>query len=448
MNDIKCPNCGFEIQLDESDYAALAKQVRDAEFRREIAERASLLEAGYRKDLDLERSQMASANKDAIAQKDRQLAQQSAQLASQATQIKALQAQMEAQAKTLQAQAGAQVELARRQAQDASRDEIEGLKRQVSQLQFQVQQQGSDAKRVEAEHRSELQQIRSAHAQELEEKLKAKDELIADREREIDRVREMKARLNTKLLGESLEQHCENEFNRLRATAFRGAYFEKDNDASGGSKGDYIFRDFDEDGTELVSIMFEMKTEQDDSIHRKKNEDHFAKLDKDRKEKKCEYAVLVSTLEPDSELYNDGIVDVSYRFEKMYVIRPQFFIPMITLLSNAARASAMYKRELATVRQQNLDVSRFEEQLDDFKDKFGRNYRLASEKFKRAIDDIDKAIAALQKTKEELIGSENNLRLANDKAEALTVKRLTRGNPTMAAAFEDAAKAREQDDEQ
>ena len=258
----------------------------------------------------------------------------------------------------------------------------------------------------------------------------------------------MKARLNTKLLGESLEQHCEIEFNSIRATAFPHAYFEKDNDASGGSKGDYIFRETDEAGNEIVSIMFEMKNEQEDASHHKKNEDHFKKLDHDRTAKNCEYAVLVSLLEPENELYNRGIVDVSYRYEKMYVIRPQFFIPLITLLRNAALNSLKYKAELATVRQQNIDVTNFEERLEDFKEKFGRNYRLASERFQTAIDEIDKSIVHLNKIKEALVGSERNLRLANDKAEALTVKRLVRKNPTMKALFDEVAQQGDKASEQ
>ena len=266
---------------------------------------------------------------------------------------------------------------------------------------------------------------------------------VIDCEREIERIQDMKARLSTKMLGESLEQHCEIEFNRLRPTAFPRAYFEKDNEVVEGTKGDFVFRDFDEEGNEIVSIMFEMKNEADDSTHRKTNESHFKKLDADRRKKGCEYAVLVSLLEPDNELYAAGITDVSYRFEKMYVIRPQFFIPLITLLRNAALSSMEARRELALVRQQNIDVTNFEDQLADFKDKFGRNYRLASERFAKAIDEIDKSIDHLQKIKEHLLGSERNLRLANDKAEDLTVKKLTRKNPTMKALLDEARAARE-----
>ena len=263
---------------------------------------------------------------------------------------------------------------------------------------------------------------------------------IKDRDGEITRLRDMKARLSTKMVGETLEQHCETEFNRIRATAFQAAYFEKDNDARAGSKGDYIFRDVDEAGTEVVSIMFEMKNENDDTATKKKNEDFLKELDKDRNEKGCEYAVLVSLLEPDSELYNSGIVDVSHRFPKMYIVRPQFFIPIITLLRNAAQNALKFKAELALVKAQNIDITNFEDNLDAFKTGFARNYELASKKFKTAIDEIDKTIDHLQKTKEALLGSESNLRLANNKADDLTVKKLTKNNPTMAAKFAERTK--------
>ena len=259
---------------------------------------------------------------------------------------------------------------------------------------------------------------------------------LRDRDEAIERLRDLKARLSTKMVGETLEQHCETEFNRIRATAFPHAYFEKDNDASGGSKGDYIFRDQDAQGTEIVSIMFEMKNESDTTASKKKNEDFLKELDRDRNDKGCEYAVLVSLLEPDSDLYNGGIVDMFHRYDKMYVVRPQFFIPIITLLRNAAMKSMEYKSELAVVKAQNIDITRFEAQLDDFKSAFGRNWRLASEGFEEAVKRIDEAIKDLEKTKEALYKSANNLRLANNKAEDLTIQRLTRGNPTMAAKFE------------
>ena len=291
---------------------------------------------------------------------------------------------------------------------------------------------------------AEKSQATSALKEQLAIELKAKDDIIAYKEGEIERYKDMKARLSTKMVGESLEQHCETEFNKIRAAAFPRAYFEKDNDASEGSKGDFIFRECDEEGNEIVSIMFEMKNESDDSSHRHKNEDFFKKLDADRRKKGCEYAVLVTLLEPESELYNQGIVDVSYRFEKMYAIRPQFFLPMISILRNAALNSMAYKAELAVVRNQNIDITNFEEQMETFKSGFARNYDLASRKFQTAIDEIDKTILHLQKTKDALVSSENNLRLANNKAQDLTIKRLTRNNPTMKAAFE--ALAEEKDD--
>lgn len=305
-----------------------------------------------------------------------------------------------------------------------------------------------DAVRFELSHEQEVraaekQQIETAHALEIEQVRKSTQELVRYKDEEIERLRDMKARLSTKMVGETLEQHCETQFNQLRATAFPRAYFEKDNDASDGTKGDFIFRECDEAGNEIVSIMFEMKNENDTTVTKHKNEDFFKKLDSDRKKKGCEYAVLVTLLEPESELYNTGIVDVSYRYEKMYVIRPQFFIPMITLLRNAAMNALAYKQELELVRQQNIDVTEFEEKLLGFQEGFNRNYDLASRKFQTAIDEIDTTIKHLQKVKDNLISSENNLRLANDKAQGLTIRKLTRNNPTMKAAFAEAREGRE-----
>ena len=328
-------------------------------------------------------------------------------------------------------------------AEAAAKDAQVAVERERDDLRGKVERARDELEAQKTRAEAELARARAEAQAQLAEKLRAKDELIADREREIERIQDMKARLSTKMLGESLEQHCEIEFNRLRPTAFPRAYFEKDNEVVEGTKGDFVFRDFDEEGNEIVSIMFEMKNEADDSTHRKTNESHFKKLDADRRKKGCEYAVLVSLLEPDNELYAAGITDVSYRFEKMYVIRPQFFIPLITLLRNAALSSMEARRELALVRQQNIDVTNFEDQLADFKDKFGRNYRLASERFAKAIDEIDKSIDHLQKIKEHLLGSERNLRLANDKAEDLTVKKLTRKNPTMKALLDEARAAKE-----
>lgn len=311
-----------------------------------------------------------------------------------------------------------------------------------------VERERDDARaalaREQAVRESERQQVQAAHELELEQARKANEELVRYKDEEIERLRDMKARLSTKMVGETLEQHCETEFNRLRMTAFPRAYFEKDNDASEGTKGDFIFRECDEDGNEIISIMFEMKNENDTTSTKHKNEDFFKKLDHDRNQKGCEYAILVSLLEPESELYNAGIVDVSYRYPKMYVIRPQFFIPIITLLRNAALTNLEAKRELALQRQQNIDVTQFEEKLLSFQDGFARNYDLASRKFQTAIDEIDATIKHLQKVKDNLISSENNLRLANDKAQGLTIRRLTRGNKTMKAAFDEARAAREE----
>ena len=283
----------------------------------------------------------------------------------------------------------------------------------------------------------EKENIENALKQQFSTELKNKDEIIKYKDDEIARVKDMKAKLSTKMIGETLEQHCETEFNKLRATAFQNAYFEKDNDARSGSKGDFIYKETDEAGNEIISIMFEMKNEGDETATKKKNEDFFKELDKDRNEKKCEYAVLVTMLEAESEYYNTGIVDVSHKYPKMYVVRPQFFIPIITLLRNAAMNSLKYKAELALVRNQNIDITNFEEKINQFKEGFARNYDLASRKFQTAIDEIDKTIIHLQKTKEALLSSDNNLRLANQKAEDLTIKKLTHGNPTMKAKFDE-----------
>jgi len=340
-----------------------------------------------------------------------------------------------------------ETQIAVQRAEAAAKDAQVAVERERDDLRGKVERARDELEAQKTRAEAELARARAEAQAQLAEKLRAKDELIADREREIERIQDMRARLSTKMLGESLEQHCEIEFNRLRPTAFPRAYFEKDNEVVEGTKGDFVFRDFDEEGNEIVSIMFEMKNEADDSTHRKTNESHFKKLDADRRKKGCEYAVLVSLLEPDNELYAAGITDVSYRFEKMYVIRPQFFIPLITLLRNAALSSMEARRELALVRQQNIDVTNFEDSLADFKEKFGRNYRIASERFAKAIDEIDKSIDHLQKIKEHLLGSERNLRLANDKAEDLTVKKLTRKNPTMKALLDEARAAKEEQSE-
>lgn len=482
MNEIKCPHCGQVFTVDESGYAALLNQVRDHEFQRELNERISLAEKNREQDMALAVAKAEEELRAQIAQRDSQLAAQTEQFRAEAKdlqlaaqnekaklekQLEALKAQLQAQAseadtarklavadalsaesdklravekerdslaqqlETQRQQASTETQLALQKQESTLKDARIAVERERDELRAQVVREQEALARIEAEHKATLA-----------EKLAAKDELIADREREILRIQDMKAQLSTKMLGESLEQHCEIEFNRLRPTAFPHAYFEKDNEVIEGTKGDFVFRDFDAEGNEIISIMFEMKNEADDSVNRKTNESHFKKLDADRKKKNCEYAVLVSLLEPENELYNAGITDVSYRFEKMYVIRPQFFIPIITLLRNAALSSLQYRKELALVRQQNIDVTNFEDQLADFKDKFGRNYRIASQKFQKAIEEIDKSIDHLQKIKDNLIGSENQLRLANDKAEDLTVKKLTRKNPTMKALLDEAREAK------
>ena len=397
MQNITCPKCGEVFQVDESGYAAIVKQVRDREFTKELKDRETQF----------------TAERDAAVQlavlKAREEAGEA--LARQKEKTAALQARLDA-AETSQ----------RLAVRDALADKETALMEQEKQMiQLRAKIEAAEKERLLSEQ---------AMKERFEEQLRARDEMIAY-------YRDFKARQSTKMVGESLEQHCLTEFNKLRATGFQRAYFEKDNDARTGSKGDFIYKETAEDDTEFISIMFEMKNEMDQTAAKHRNEDFFKELDKDRKEKGCEYAVLVSLLEMDSELYNTGIVDVSYRYPKMYVIRPQFFIPMITLLRNAALNALEYRRQLAEVRSQNIDISHFEADMNDFKEKFSRNYRLASEKFHKAIEEIDKTIEHLQKTKDALLSSENNLRLANSKAEDLSIKRLTHDNPTMARKFEE-----------
>lgn len=390
MHEIICPHCKKAFKIDEAGYADILKQVRDADFEKQLHDRLELAEREKLSAVELAETKIAS-----------KLQQNSA-------------------------------------AKDA---EIQGLNAKLDAIKAEQKLEINDAVNAIEKERDTLKtnlQHAELEKQLAEKALKDKYETqIKDRDDAIERLRDMKSRLSTKMIGETLEQHCETEFNRIRATAFPRAYFEKDNDARSGSKGDYIFRDSDEAGTEIVSIMFEMKNENDETATKKKNEDFLKELDKDRAEKNCEYAVLVSLLENESELYNSGIVDVSHRYPKMYVVRPQFFIPIITLLRNAAQNSLKYKTELALVKEQNIDITNFESELEEFKTGFARNYDLASRKFKTAIDEIDKTITHLQKTKDALLGSENNLRLANNKADDLTVKKLTKNNPTMAAKFDE-----------
>lgn len=531
MNEIKCPHCGKVFQVDERGFADILRQVRTAEFDKEIAQREGMLQEQNAQAVKLA---VAKAQQDAqaeTAQRDARIAELETRLAAEkrereqaekssqlehANELEAALAkkqaeivQLQADVKKLSADHDAQNRIAEaeheRLLSDATAQreaEIAALRQQISsqesafkqQLESQVQQYSqkiaadkAESARVAAEESARLQQTIVVQKQQLESQtqqfrvekelavsearaaaerqrdelaaqvklqeaqaaqeraalrekmtneLAAKDELIKYKDEEIARVKEMKARLSTKMVGESLERHCETEFNKIRATAFPHAYFEKDNDVVDGTKGDFVFRETDPaTGEEVVSIMFEMKNENDETRTKHKNEDFFAKLDSDRKKKGCEYAVLCTMLEPENELYNEGIVDVSYRYEKMYVIRPQFFIPIISILRNAALSALQYKTELAEVRNQNIDITNFENSMEDFKTKFARNYDLASRKFQTAIDEIDKTIDHLQKTKEALLGSERNLRLANDKAQDLTIKKLTRKNPTMKAKF-------------
>jgi len=459
MHEINCPNCKKAFKIDEAGYADILKQVHDTEFDQQLHERLELAEKDKINAIELTKEKVASEMQKAAAIKDTEIQSLKAKLdAGEVTQklavteaLKAIEKERDTFANELkQARQDNEnsSELAKAnhsnqlQETSAKKDaEIQELKAKLSASEVTQKHAITDAiNKAEKSHdqlKSDLERA-TLEKQLAEKSLKDKYETqIKDRENEIERLRDMKARLSTKMVGETLELHCETEFNRIRATAFPKAYFEKDNDARTGSKGDYIFRDADDSGTESVSIMFEMKNENDETATKKKNEDFLKELDKDRNEKQCEYAVLVSLLEPDSQLYNSGIVDVSHRYKKMYVIRPQFFIPIITLLRNAAQNSLKYKNELAVMKEQNVDITNFESELDTFRTGFARNYELASKKFNTAITEIDKTIDHLQKTKDALIGSENNLRLANNKADDLTVKKLTKKNPTMAAKFAD-----------
>ena len=428
MNDIICPHCNKAFKIDETGYADIVKQVRDSEFDQQLHDRLALAEKEKLTAVELATAKAASTLQKAAAEKD--------------SEIQALQLQLKSgdDSKALAvSQAVSKLERER----DALANQLAQAKREMqaaSELSAAEQRLALNEaiSKVEKERdglKSGLERA-AMEKQVAEAALKDKYETqIKDRDDAIERLRDMKAKLSTKMVGETLEQHCETEFNRIRATAFPRAYFEKDNDSRTGSKGDYIFKDSNEEGTEIVSIMFEMKNEDDRTATKQKNEDFLKELDKDRIEKGCEYAVLVSLLEPESELYNTGIVDVFYRYPKMYVIRPQFFIPIITLLRNAALNALKYKSELALVRSQNVDITNFESQLEVFKTGFSRNYDLASRQFEIAIDEIDKSISHMQKTKDALLKTANNLRLANDKAQDVTIKRLTKGNPTMADKF-------------
>ena len=414
MQELRCPHCGEVFQVDETGYAQLARQVRDSEFDKELRRREQELLARQESELDLARLRQEQAYQKTLRDKDEALAQS----AREAERLRERLESSETEKKLAVAEA------VQRQAQALSEGETRILTLE------------NELAARETESRLKEKSLQEQY----EEKLKSKDE-------QIEYYKDFKARQSTKMIGESLEQHCLTQFNTLRMTAFPTAYFEKDNDARTGSKGDFIFRESDESGTEFISIMFEMKNEADATATKHKNEDFFKELDKDRREKHCEYAVLVSLLEIDNELYNNGIVDVSYRYEKMYVVRPQFFIPIITLLRNAALHSLQYRRELEIVKNQQLDILHFEENMNAFKEGFGRNYRIASEKFRTAVDEIDKTITHLQKIKDALLSSENNLRLANSKAEDLSIKRLTKNAPSVKALFDEQRAARETEEQ-
>jgi hypothetical protein len=457
MHEIICPHCTKAFKIDESGYADILKQVRNSEFDQQLNERLELAEKEKINAVDLAREKVGSEMQKAATDKDAEIQRLKSKLdAGEVTKklavteaLKAVEKERDEfsnELKQTKQNSETTSELAKanhsNQLQEATAKkdtEIQELKAKLGASalaqKHAITEAVNEVEKGRNQLKSDLDRAR-LEKQLAETSLKDKYETqIKDREDEIARLRDMKARLSTKMVGETLEQHCETEFNRIRATAFPKAYFEKDNDARTGSKGDYLFRDSDESDTEVVSIMFEMKNENDETATKKKNEDFLKELDKDRNEKQCEYAVLVSLLEPDSELYNSGIVDVSHRYKKMYVIRPQFFIPIITLLRNAAQNSLKYKTELAIMKAQNVDITNFESELDAFRTGFARNYELASKKFKTAIQEIDKTIEHLQKTKDALLGSENNLRLANNKADDLTVKKLTKNNPTMAEKF-------------
>ena len=427
MQEIKCPRCGEVFQIDEAGYAAIVQQVRDKEFKREISDQQKRFEEDKKTALDAQTEKFAAekalAVRDAVAETDKKLLRSEAEIAELKQALSAALKEKEQQALAAAKD--------KEQTLSALRTEQElRIKVLEHEQQLKTEQEIAALRREKEKAEADLRYEKESAANKLAVIVRQKDD-------EIRMYKDMKIRLSTKMVGETLEQHCETEFNRLRAAAFPNAYFEKDNDIHLGSKGDYIFRDY-EDGTEYISVMFEMKNENDDTARKHKNEEFFKKLDKDRNDKKCEYAVLVSMLEMDNELYNGGIVDVSHIYPKMYVIRPQFFIPLITLLKNAARHSLEYQRELAQVRSQNIDVESFSEKLSDFRTKFAYNYELASRRFGEAIDEIDKSIAHLEKIKKALLSSENNLRLANDKAQDLTIRRLTRGNATMKKKFEEA----------
>ena len=479
MAEIKCPHCGKEIQLDKSDYDALLNNVEKEEIEKRVAEQQKLIEekykAQYENILNLEKNkqdstvqelnhqiellkqQLANSNKDSELAVSDAVAKEQEKLAEKEQEILRLKAELD------KADANKQIELAK--ALEIEKAKLAEKEKEIAKLQGDIAQSNTNTElavqkavaaekeKLDAKEKEIIVLQSNIDSLEKEKVISEKqikeqyDVLLKEKDDQIGYYKDLKTKMSTKLVGETLEQHCEILFNQLRMTAFPKAYFEKDNDASSGSKGDYIFRECDDEGNEIISIMFEMKNENDTTATKHKNEDFFKELDKDRNEKKCEYAVLVSMLEADSELYNAGIVDVSYKYPKMYVVRPQCFLAIIGILRTASQNALAYKQELALVRSQNIDVTNFENKLLDFQDKFGRNYRLASDKFKDAIKDIDDTVKKLLKVKEELLGTDNNLRLANDKLQDLSIKKLTYGNPTMKALFEEAKQESKDKDE-
>lgn len=417
MNEIKCPKCGTMFKIDETEYENITKQIRDKEFEKELNRIHEEHKNNLEKEIKLTEINKEKEIIEKLNKKDLEIEKLKNEI-KQIEQTSKNKYNEEINKKTLEIQ-----DLKNKIELNKKEKELE-INKEKQELEQQIQNLNNKLELSKNEYIIKEKNIKETY----EEKIKSRDE-------QIEYYKDFKARQSTKMIGESLEQHCNNEFNKLRPL-FKNSYFEKDNDAKTGSKGDFIFRDFDEDGTEIVSIMFEMKNEADQTEKKHKNEDFLKELDKDRREKNCEYAVLVSLLEIDNDYYNNGIVDMSYKYEKMYVIRPQFFIPLITLIQSLSNKTLQYKKELEKEKNQNLDISHFEENINNFKETFGRNYRLASEKFKKAIDEIDKTIDHLQKTKEALLSSENNLRLANNKAEDLTIKKLTRNNETMQKMFE------------
>ena len=422
MNEIICPNCKKAFKIDEAGFADIVKQVRDHQFQEELENRLNLAEKEKDNAVKLAEANLKNKLQEVLANKDKELIELKAKTEKDLAEQLAIK----------------ETELARAK---SKLDNAETEKKlSVSEAVKAVEKERDDLANSLNNKETEKQLLEKSLKEKFDTELKTKDEIIKMKDEEIALRKDMKLKLSTKMVGETLEQHCETEFNKLRATAFQNAYFEKDNNSSTGSKGDFIYREHDEHGNEIISIMFEMKNESDTTATKKRNEDFFKELDKDRTEKKCEYAVLVSLLEAESEFYNSGIVDVSHKFNKMYVVRPQFFIPIITLLRNASMNSMQYKAELSLMKNQNIDITNFEDNITKFKEGFAKNYELASKKFKTAIDEIDKTIDHLYKTKEALLSSENNLRLANNKADDLTIKKLTYNNPTMKAKFDEQKK--------